>query len=219
MITPSPTPPTETTLTTITSPTPPTPQPTTPTPTPSPSPVTGSISISSVPTGASIYIDENYQGTTPKNITDIAAGSHTITLNLTGYQNGSQTINVVAGQKYSVSQELAPAQPEPTTPIPTATPPRDLSNLYPYGIVVIIAIILITIAALKRRGSYQKTKPAETKIIKRSKPSVKPKPEPVKETRQPPIPEEHKLHKCSKCGAEVHTADRFCEECGEPLGS
>jgi hypothetical protein len=114
---------------------------------------------------------------------------------------------------------IIPAQPESTTPILTTPPPPDLSKLYPYGI-VILAIILITIAALKRRGSYQKTKPAETKIIKRPKPSVKPKPEPVKETGQPPIPEEEqKLRKCSKCGAEVHTADRFCEECGEPLGS
>jgi len=148
----------------------------------------------------------------------IAEGLHTTTLKLAGYKDWSQTINVVAGQKSSISPELAPAQPEPTTPVPTATPWLDSSNLYLYGI-VIIAIILIAIAALKRRRSYQKTKPAETEIIKRPKPSVKPEPESVKETRQPPIPEEQKLHKCSKCGAEVHAGDRFCEECGEPLGS
>ena len=69
---------------------------------------TGSISVSSSPSGASIYLDGGYQGTTPFTITNVAAGSHTITLKLTDYQEWSQTINVVEGQAFSVSTTLTP---------------------------------------------------------------------------------------------------------------
>lgn len=54
----------------------------------------GSISVSSSPSGASVYLDGSYLGITPRTITGISIGSHTITVRLTGYQDSSQTGNV-----------------------------------------------------------------------------------------------------------------------------
>ena len=67
--------------------------------------VTGSISISSIPTNADIYIDESpqldingYQLTTPATISGIDPGPHSVTLKLSGYEdyNTSEPINIVA---------------------------------------------------------------------------------------------------------------------------
>ena len=73
-----------------------------------PIPTTGSISVSSTPSGASIFLDRSYYGTTPFRIANFAAGSHNITLELTGYQDWSQTIGVEAGQISPVTAPLTP---------------------------------------------------------------------------------------------------------------
>lgn len=70
--------------------------------------IKGDISISSSPSGASIYLDNIYQGETPKALKNIEHGSHNITLILAGYANWSQTINVDAGKTTSISQTLTP---------------------------------------------------------------------------------------------------------------
>ena len=69
-------------------------------------PTTGSISVSSNPSGASIYLDGSYQGTTPFTINNVKAGSHKIKLELTGYLEWSQTIDVAAGQTSPVTAPL-----------------------------------------------------------------------------------------------------------------
>jgi hypothetical protein len=66
----------------------------------------GSISVSSTPSNASIYLDGKYQGTTPFTIPDVAAGSYTIALKLTGFKDWSETIDAVAGQTSSVTTLL-----------------------------------------------------------------------------------------------------------------
>jgi hypothetical protein len=39
---------------------------------------TGSITITSSPSGAEVYLDNEYHGTTPGTIKDVAAGNHTV---------------------------------------------------------------------------------------------------------------------------------------------
>jgi hypothetical protein len=46
---------------------------------------TGSISVASTPSGASVYLDGSSKGMTPKTITGVSAGSHTIKLSKSGY--------------------------------------------------------------------------------------------------------------------------------------
>jgi len=84
---------------------------------PTPIPTTGSISVSSSPAGASTYLDGSYKGTTPMTIKNVEAGSYTITLKHTDYQDWSDTINVRAGDTTYVSPSLPPKP----TPIPTDT--------------------------------------------------------------------------------------------------
>ncbi len=68
---------------------------------------TGSISFVSTPSGADIYLDGTLQTSkTPSTITSVSAGSHTYTLRLTGYNDATGTVTVVAGQTASVSVTL-----------------------------------------------------------------------------------------------------------------
>ncbi len=69
-------------------------------------PTTGSISVSSAPSGASIYLDSAYKGMTPMMIDSIEPGSHTIELELGGYQVWSQTVYVDAGKTSDVYPSL-----------------------------------------------------------------------------------------------------------------
>ncbi len=84
---------------------------------------TGSISVDSSPPGASIYLDGNYQGTTPMKIKSVIADSHNITLRLVGYQDVSQTIHVFTGVIANVSLSLIPtSSPSIVTPAIRALP-------------------------------------------------------------------------------------------------
>jgi len=88
-----------------------------------PSTTTGSISVSSSPSDASIYLDESYLNTTPMPIKRVGVGSHTITIKYTGYQDWSQKIFLVAGQTMHISATLIPGRPIPAlTSTPMSTP-------------------------------------------------------------------------------------------------
>ena len=69
-------------------------------------PQTGSLTVYSIPTGADIYIDNVLQGQTPKTISDILEGSHTLTLKKADYRDNTSTVSVTAGSADSVSREL-----------------------------------------------------------------------------------------------------------------
>lgn len=70
---------------------------------PKSSPTTGSISVQSSPTGAKIFIDGiDTNFVTPKTISNLATGNHTIKCNMTGYDDGSQSVTVIPGQTTSV---------------------------------------------------------------------------------------------------------------------
>jgi hypothetical protein len=60
---------------------------------------TGSISFTSSPSGADIYLDNVLQSVkTPATITSVSAGSHTYIIRLTGYSDAVGTVTVTAGQ-------------------------------------------------------------------------------------------------------------------------
>ena len=87
-------------------------------------PEPGSISISSVPAGAKIYLDGAYKGTTPKTISDISVGYHTIELNKEGYQSWSTSVYVTSGDTETVSASMSAISVATPIIIPTksATP-------------------------------------------------------------------------------------------------
>lgn len=68
---------------------------------------TSSISVISSPNGASIYLDDIYEGETPKVLRDVEQGPHIITLKLAEYEDWSQSINV-GDDTFSISPTLTP---------------------------------------------------------------------------------------------------------------
>jgi hypothetical protein len=74
----------------------------------------GSISISSTPNGAGIYVDTIYQGETNQVVGNLATGPHTVTLKKAGYQTWSTLYTVYSGQTTYVTAQLIPVS-NPTT--------------------------------------------------------------------------------------------------------
>jgi hypothetical protein len=74
----------------------------------------GSVSVSSNPTGASLYVDTIYQGITNQVVGNLNVGTHTIILKKSGYQDSSQTATINNAQTTSLSITLTPLS-SPTT--------------------------------------------------------------------------------------------------------
>nr|QNO56375.1 hypothetical protein JCABFCCD_00016 [Methanosarcinales archaeon ANME-1 ERB7] len=85
---------------------------------PSPTP-TGTISLSSSPSGANIGLDGQWWGRikTPDKIKDVEVGRHTIELSLEGYEVWSRIVAVTVDETSFVHATLTP------NPTPTPTPP------------------------------------------------------------------------------------------------
>ncbi len=71
-------------------------------------PPLGSLSISSSPSGAALYLNGIYQGTTPKQIDHLVTGQHTIRLSKESYQDLTTTATVQAASTTSYSFVLNP---------------------------------------------------------------------------------------------------------------
>lgn len=67
---------------------------------------TGSLYVESSPRGASIYLDGNYEGETPKRIDFIPVGSHTVRLSKDGYKDHVQQVWIEANRVTTVSVSL-----------------------------------------------------------------------------------------------------------------
>ncbi|NQE53646.1 hypothetical protein C5S29_08635, partial [ANME-1 cluster archaeon GoMg3.2] len=81
---------------------------------------TGSISVTSMPSGASISLDGvHISGITPYTIPNVEPGDHTLKLTLGGYQDWKETVSVTAGKTAKVSATLTPISGSATI---TSTP-------------------------------------------------------------------------------------------------
>jgi hypothetical protein len=71
------------------------------------------LSLTSSPSGSEIYLDNQYQGTTPVTIPEVVAGPHTLEYRHSGYQSWSTAITVTPGS----SNYYAALVPQATTPM------------------------------------------------------------------------------------------------------
>lgn len=87
--------------------------------TPPPLPTYGTISVSSIPSGANIYLDNEYRGLTTLIVKNVENGNHVVLVRLAGYQDWRQNVEVL-GNSPSVSARLVaiPATTSATTTIP-----------------------------------------------------------------------------------------------------
>ena len=68
----------------------------------------GSLFVESTPPGADVYVDGNYQGTSPVTVSAISRGQHQIELHKAGYEVLTSTQNVDTGQGTVVNLALVP---------------------------------------------------------------------------------------------------------------
>jgi hypothetical protein len=77
----------------------------------------GDIVVQSNPSGASVFLDGTYKGTTemgnPLDLTGVAPGSHTIDIKLENYNDYSTVIEVTAGKVSRINAEMVPVS-QPT---------------------------------------------------------------------------------------------------------
>jgi hypothetical protein len=74
-------------------------------------PLTGSLSITSEPPGADVYINDDFRGRTPLTLEDLATGSYRLKVTLEGYEDWERTVVVRAGVITSVMAELTTLPP------------------------------------------------------------------------------------------------------------
>ncbi len=68
----------------------------------------GAMELRSVPEGASVVIDEQYQGMTPQTISDLTPGTYNVIFSKFGYQKFSTRVPVVEGRITEIIATLVP---------------------------------------------------------------------------------------------------------------
>jgi len=66
----------------------------------------GTLSVHSLPQGASVFINNEYAGQTPLVLRAMPAGSRALRLRLEGYEAWSRGVRVVANQSTTVKAQL-----------------------------------------------------------------------------------------------------------------
>jgi hypothetical protein len=79
----------------------------------------GSVDVESSPSGAKVYLDSDYVGTTPYTIEDVSLGSHKITISKTGYVDYIKWVTVKVDSTSSVSADLDAVATAATTGVQT----------------------------------------------------------------------------------------------------
>ncbi|MFZ1898250.1 PEGA domain-containing protein [Methanoregula sp.] len=76
----------------------------------------GTLQFSTSPEGAQIYLDNQYQGTTPSTLTGVSMGAHALEFRYTGYQSWDTniTVNTATSTYYAALTPLASQTVQPT---------------------------------------------------------------------------------------------------------
>jgi len=82
----------------------------------------GTLQLTSSPTGAEIYLDNQYRGTTPGTISGVEPGNHTLEFRLKGYKSWKSAITVSSGNaNYVAAMSVIPVAGPETGSTPEAT--------------------------------------------------------------------------------------------------
>lgn len=72
----------------------------------------GAIEVISDPWGASVYLDDTYQGTAPMTVQDVPEGKHILVITKTGYKISNTTVTVTADKTTSIKKTLSVGKPD-----------------------------------------------------------------------------------------------------------
>ncbi len=87
----------------------------------SPAPEKGTLQITSSPSGAEIYLDNEYRGSTPATVSGIDPGNHTLEFRMSGYRSWRTTVTVAPGTSgffAALTTVTSAASPAQTTMVP-----------------------------------------------------------------------------------------------------
>jgi hypothetical protein len=98
---------------------------------------TGTIIVTSSPTGGQVYVDNQLRGAAPVTIYNVAAGTHIINIKLTGYSDWSSSVNVPVNQVAQVSATLTKG-----SGTVSVTPSIGLSMFAIIGGLAIVTVVL-----------------------------------------------------------------------------
>ena len=100
-----------------------------------PAVTTGTLSVSSSPSGAAVYVDGSYRGVTSTSVGNLVPGSHSVQLILAGYQDWTGTVTISAGATTYLNPTLTvDQQPTYATVSITSNPPG--ANVYSNGVYI-----------------------------------------------------------------------------------
>ena len=98
-----------------------------------PTVTTGTLSVSSSPSGAAVYVDGSYRGVTSTTVGNLVPGSHSVRLILAGYQDWTGTVSISAGATTYLNPTLVQdPQPQYATVSITSNPAG--ANVYGDGV-------------------------------------------------------------------------------------
>jgi hypothetical protein len=97
------------------------------------------LQFTTSPSGAEVYLDNQYSGTTPCSLSDVSVGTHTLEYRLTGYSSWKSTITVPAGTS-SYYASLTPLASKTATTIPSGV----ATTVQPISVVVQQPTVTIT---------------------------------------------------------------------------
>jgi hypothetical protein len=69
---------------------------------------TGTLSVSSEPSGAKVFVDDVLRGTSPADVPDLSPGAHTLRFEREGYENMTMAFSIRGGQTTTLSTSLMP---------------------------------------------------------------------------------------------------------------
>jgi hypothetical protein len=87
----------------------------------------GTLQLTSSPSGAQVYLDSQYQGSTPSTITTVEPGNHTLEFRYPGYQSWSTAILVSSGTSHfyaALTRHPDIQVPQDKSPLSTPTPSK-----------------------------------------------------------------------------------------------
>lgn len=87
----------------------------------------GTIQLTSSPSGAEVYLDNQFQGSTPSNISNVEQGDHTLEFRYPGYKSWSTGISVSSGVSHYYAALIPRSDvpvPQEKTPLTTTSPSK-----------------------------------------------------------------------------------------------
>ena len=81
----------------------------------------GSLSITTTPTGATVFIDGVQRGISPATIPGLSPGTHSLRVEMNGYTGFTTPVTITSGQTQTYTTALSPAAVATNTPSQTAS--------------------------------------------------------------------------------------------------